>query len=166
MPRHHADAAHIRRNRSPDFMNQQYMQSTEDRSMFSHQYTRQLSTSPPPFSYAPAPVTESLSYGSYPQHTAVYSLPVSGADMQLFPSYLPPIQQSYSSCMSSLTPPIKQEYYGDEETSPFSMSYATMAGIDVQASHAYHDPAQYVSAPHRQRHAQSGSFTRYSKNLG
>lgn len=50
-------------------------------------------------------------------------------DMPLYPQYLPPIQHSYVPSMA--TPHVKQEAYGDDEMSPFSMSYASMAGMDV-----------------------------------
>lgn len=65
-------------------------------------------------------------------------------DMQLYAQYLPPAQQSYLPGM----PPtgIKSEYYGDDDMSPFGMSYASMAGVDVPAAAAAAPPYQaYVS---------------------
>lgn len=40
----------------------------------------------------------------------------------------------------------QNNYYGDEEVSPFSMSYASMAGIDVPQQHHYQDSKIHVRA--------------------
>ena len=125
--------------------------------MFSQQYTRQLSTSPPPFSYASIPGTESMSFPPY-QHPSNYcAVPVNsgngGIDMAMYPQYLPPMQQSYMPPMSA-GGSMKHEFYADDEMSPFSMSYASMAGVDVSAaSQPYHqDAAAYVSNSHKPHH--------------
>lgn len=111
--------------------------------MFSQQYTRQMSTSPPPFSYASISSAESVAFGSYspPNYCGMQN---TSLDMQLYAQYLPPAQQSYLPGM----PPtgIKSEYYGDDDMSPFGMSYASMAGVDVPAAAAAAPPYQaYVS---------------------
>jgi hypothetical protein len=124
---------------------QQYvLPSSEDRGMFSQQYTRQLSTSPPPFSYASLAGTEShASYPSYSQSNAYCNMP-------LYHSYMQPLhhqQQAYAA-NGIATPPIKQEFYAEEEINPFSMSYASIAGVDVSTTVApsYQDvAAAYVS---------------------
>lgn len=115
--------------------------SSDDRGMFSQQYTRQLSTSPPPFSYASIPSTDSVSYTAYTQPNAYCGMPAT-TDLPLYPQYLPPIQQTYS---GMVTPPVKQEFYGDDEINPFSMSYASIAGVDVSTAQSYQDVAAYVS---------------------
>ncbi|KAK5132920.1 hypothetical protein LTR08_008366 [Meristemomyces frigidus] len=125
------------RDRTPETLNQQYVLPTEDRSMFSQQFTRQLSTSPPPFSYGGLPTTDSMGYVSYP-HASTYC---TGVDVPLYPQYLHPMQQSY--LPNTATPQVKQEFYGDDEMSPFSMSYASMAGMDVSVGQSYHDAAAY-----------------------
>ena len=43
------------------------------------------------------------------------------------------------------SPPIKDEYYNDDEMNPFSLSYASLAGVDVPAQ-AYSDVSAYVSS--------------------
>ena len=64
-------------------------------------------------------------------------------DLPLYHQYLPPIQQAYS---GMVTPPVKQEFYGDDEINPFSMSYASIAGVDVgTTAQSYQDVAAYVS---------------------
>ncbi|RMX81747.1 hypothetical protein D0869_01662 [Hortaea werneckii] len=124
---------HVTRDRTPEVLGQHYMLPTEDRSMFSQQYTRQMSTSPPPFSYASISSAESVAFGSYspPNYCGMQN---TSLDMQLYAQYLPPAQQSYLPGM----PPtgIKSEYYGDDDMSPFGMSYASMAGVDVPAAAA------------------------------
>ncbi|KXT08528.1 hypothetical protein AC579_5412 [Pseudocercospora musae] len=114
-------SSRIRRDRTPDVLTQQYVLPSDDRSMFSQQYTRQLSTSPPPFSsYASMPSTESTAYASYPSYCGT------GMDIPMYPQYLAPTQQTYA-MQSVVPPPIKQELYADDEVNPFSMSYASMA---------------------------------------
>ena len=136
------------RDRTPEVLSQQYVLPSDDRSMFSQQFTRQLSTSPPPFSYASLPASESINYASYPPATGYCGMQSTGLDMPLYPQYLPSIQQPYATGIA--TPQIKQEFYGDDEMSPFSMSYASMAGVDISAAQSCGTVAAYVSTnPHR-----------------
>ena len=80
----------------------------EDR-VFSHQYTRQLSTSPPPFSVA--------SSSRYPApNTVAYTMPYS-------------TKSPYHSIPTTLTPSMKSEYYAEEELSPFGVGYAAQMTI-------------------------------------
>ena len=44
--------------------------------------------------------------------------------------------------------PAKPEYYGDDEINPFSMSYASMAGIDIPAPQPYQNSNPHVIHPH------------------
>lgn len=121
---------------------QQYTLPVDDRSMFSQQYTRQLSTSPPPFSYPSLPATEGLDYST--MATASYGgLPPAGMDMLLYPATLASMPAAYNQS-NLLTPPIKPEFFADDEISPFSTSYANMAGVDVSAAYAYPPYAAYT----------------------
>ncbi|KAF2771729.1 hypothetical protein EJ03DRAFT_268231 [Teratosphaeria nubilosa] len=133
-------------DRSPGILNQHYSLPSDDRLMFSQQYTRQLSTSPPPFSYGATQTAENSNYSHYTQAVSYCTMPNNGMDMPLYPQYLPIPQQSYGSDIPA--PAIKQEYYGDDDISPFSMSYATMAGVDV--STAQHEAVYVSSKPHYQ----------------
>lgn len=132
-----SSSSQSRRDRTPDVLPQQYVLPSEDRGMFSHQFTRQMSTSPPPFSYSSLSAVENANYSNYPHASSYCNLPSSGLDMQLYPQYLPSTQQNYQDISSLTTPPIKQEYYNDDEANPFSMSYATMAGIEISAAQSY-----------------------------
>ncbi|KAF1989483.1 hypothetical protein K402DRAFT_326961 [Aulographum hederae CBS 113979] len=123
----------------------QYYAGADERGMFTHQYTRQLSTSPPPFSYSTysaEPVnyaysTEATPYSSMQQQQQVSSM----GEPNVYTPYLPPMSGVYGSSLPSMMYPTKQEYFPEDEISPFSMSYASMAGIDIPAAHAYHEPS-------------------------
>lgn len=111
-------------------LNQHYVLPSSDQSMFSQSYTRQLSTSPPPFSYAGLPST-GAAYG-YNQATTYCSLPNTTVDMPLYhQSYLPPTEHTYG----MPTPAIKQEqaFYFDDDQSPFAASYAAISGVDADS---------------------------------
>lgn len=101
----------------------------EDRgTMFSHQCTRQLSASPPPvFSY---PSYSHLD--TYGQSSIYNSVSGSYNDVSFPGEYGDPVP-SILPVAAPATGPIKRVHnYTDEEImSPFSMSYATMAGIDL-----------------------------------
>lgn len=115
--------------------------------MFSQQYTRQLSTSPPPFSYASLATSESgATYATYSQSNAYCNMQPT-MDIPLYHSYMQPLHQAYANGIA--TPPIKQEFYADEEINPFSMSYASIAGVDVSttAAPSYHDVAAAAYTP-------------------
>ena len=161
--RQRSSSNQIRHDRTPEVLNQQYHLQSDDRGMFSQQFTRQMSTSPPPFSYSSLPTTESNGYSSYPQTASYCSMPGNGMDMPLYQQYLPPMQQSYQHVVPSMTtPPIKQEYYNDDEMSPFSMSYASMAGVEVSAAQSYQDVAAYVSTkPHHPPYQRSWSYPQW-----
>jgi len=120
--------------------------------MFSHQYTRQLSTTPPPFSVAsyssayPAPdaVAYSMPYSTSPYHTIPTTLT---PEMPSYTYLPPPHSSSYSIGLPSLVPSMKNEYYADEDTSPFGVGYAAICGNDILPSHSYADS---VRIPTRQ----------------
>ncbi|TKA39283.1 hypothetical protein B0A54_08592 [Friedmanniomyces endolithicus] len=118
------------RARTPEVLNQHYVLPSADHSMFSQTYTRQLSTSPPPFSYAGLPST-GASYG-YSQATTYCSLPTTSVDMPLYHQYLPATEQAYR----RPTPSIKHEpaFYFDDDQSPFAASYAAISGVDVSTA--------------------------------
>ncbi|QIX01407.1 hypothetical protein AMS68_006924 [Peltaster fructicola] len=121
--------------RPTEALGPQYLTPPEDR-MFSQQYTRQLSTSPPPFTYASMPMTES--FAPYQQTNSFCSIP--NIDQAISSQYMQALPQQYSQNLGLVTPPIKNEFYGDDEMSPFSMSYAS---IDTTAQ-PYQDFSPYT----------------------
>lgn len=101
-------------------------------SMFSLQCTRQLSASPPPV----------FSYTSY-SHLNPYGSPVYGQSPPLYhsPSFQSANIPSFHDLSSfagdydhPATGQTKRSYADEEILSPFSMSYATMAGINLGSS--------------------------------
>ncbi|KAF2173289.1 hypothetical protein M409DRAFT_17232 [Zasmidium cellare ATCC 36951] len=134
-----------RRERTPDVLTQQYVLPSDDRGMFSQQYTRQLSTSPPPFSYASIPSAEGVSYPAY-SAASYCGIPATGAEVPLYPQYLP-IQQAYG-VQTMTSPPIKQEFYGDDEMNPFSMSYAAINEMPSYQEIPYTPPLSEASPEH------------------
>jgi hypothetical protein len=138
--------------RTPEIQNQ-YLPHHEERGMFSHQYTRQLSTSPPPFSYSTYPAPDAAAYAPYAQHAAYHTLPTTTTpDMPMYTPYLPPLSSAYPTTLPSLVHPMKGDFYAEDEISPFSMSYATMAGIDIPAPH-YQDSDAQVKLPTKHYYA-------------
>ncbi|KAF2722810.1 hypothetical protein K431DRAFT_39396 [Polychaeton citri CBS 116435] len=135
-------------SRSPETPPQHFTLPSDDRGMFSQQFTRQISTSPPPFSYSStAPGVDSFNYAAYPQ--ASYCGVQPNLDMPLYPQYLPTVSSSHMNeprGMMAAPQPVKQEFFADDDMSPFSMSYASMAGVDVATAQSYQDLAAYVSS--------------------
>ena len=117
--------------------------------MFSHQYTRQLSASPPPsFTYSQYPGSEAPPIQApYPQHAPFHTLPAPYPD---FPSqqplYLPPLPLTRPGYENA---PVKSEYSNNEDMiNHFNLSYPTsMGGIEVPTTQSYTDPNAYVNSP-------------------
>ncbi|KAL3473767.1 hypothetical protein BJX99DRAFT_233005 [Aspergillus californicus] len=121
----------------------------EDRgSMFSYQSTRQLSTSPPPIlsynSYSSLDPYNS-SYGAPPAYHSIaapYSdVSYHGEYSNTLPSLLPVAMHGAGAATK------KYSSYGDEDIiSPFNMSYASMAGIDLSPSQHHHHHHSHQSS--------------------
>lgn len=119
--------------------------------MFSTQnYTRQLSTSPPPFSYStypdPAPAYTNLPYTTtQPYH----SIPTTITPEVTYAPYLPPLSAAYHTTLPSLAQPMKSEYY-ENDISPFASGYQLMGGsIEMPPPHAYAEHGAQVKLPPR-----------------
>ncbi|KAF1994076.1 hypothetical protein P154DRAFT_527320 [Amniculicola lignicola CBS 123094] len=129
-----------------------YISPPDERGMFAHQYTRQLSTSPPPFSYSTYPAPDAVAYTApyAATHAPYHSIPATTtSEYPIFPTYLPPLSSAYDNTLPSLVHPMKSEYYADNEISPFGVGYATMAGIDIPPPHTYADSDAHVKLPLR-----------------
>ena len=111
--------------------------STEDRAaMFSQQNTRQLSASPPMFSYSSYPYTNSYGQTLYTSPSQYPSISSQYGEMLGHSPYL----ESLPASMSLVNPGKQASAYADEDIlNPFSMSYASMAGIDISASTSQSD---------------------------
>ncbi|EMD00993.1 hypothetical protein BAUCODRAFT_118710 [Baudoinia panamericana UAMH 10762] len=132
-----ANSSHIGRERTPETLNQHYQLPTE--SMFSTTYTRQMSTSPPPFQFGG--ITATAGYASYDPPVTYCSMPVTTIDMPTYSHYMSAMpQQSYLPNMAR--PHVKQEneYYSEhfaDDESPFSTSYGMLTGVDTAAEYPY-----------------------------
>ncbi|KAJ5426664.1 hypothetical protein N7465_001734 [Penicillium sp. CMV-2018d] len=120
--------------------------SPEDRqTMFAQQCTRQLSASPPPvFSYPSMSSYDTYRQSVYSQSPIYHAAPSTYSEIAY--------QTEYGEPAPSLVPVLpsmqaRKLAYDEDLISPFSMSYATMAGIDLcqqqaQAqSHSQHQPS-------------------------
>jgi hypothetical protein len=123
------------------------MPLSEDR-MFSQQFTRQLSTSPPPpFSYSTSMPSESFSYPSY-STTLPYSTVPTTSDVSLY-TYSAPFSSPYPSALSSVEYPTKHELYHENDLQPFNVSYSSMPSIDIIAGPSYPESIPQVNHPYR-----------------
>ncbi|KAE8385017.1 hypothetical protein BDV23DRAFT_26175 [Aspergillus alliaceus] len=106
----------------------------EDRvTMFSQQCTRQLTASPPPvYSYTSYSQLEPYGQSAYGQPHPYHSIPNAYNDMSFQGEYGTSVPSILPVTMTTTGPVKRPHAYADEEIiSPFSMSYASMAGIDL-----------------------------------
>ena len=127
----------------------------EEHGMFARQYTdRQLSTSPPPFSYSTYPAPETASYPvpytttATPYHTVPTSI---SPEMTTYAGYLPPISAPYPTTLPSLSHPVKSEYYPEDDIAahPFASGYQLMGGMEIPPPHSYSESDAHVKPPPR-----------------
>ncbi|CAN9194409.1 unnamed protein product [Alternaria alternata] len=93
---------------------------------------------------APDAVAYSMPYSTSPYHTIPTTLT---PEMPSYTYLPPPHSSSYSTGLPSLVPSMKNEYYADEDTSPFGVGYAAICGNDILPPHSYADS---VRIPTRQ----------------
>ena len=136
------------RRPSPEPAQLQYSRiESEQPELFRCQYSRDLSTSPPPsypFSY---PLANSPVHPPYSQHGSFQGLPAPAPDFAGHSLYLPPIPVTLPSISPYELGPIKSENPFEEEgmISHFNMGYPPMTGMD--AGGPYQDSNPHVSAP-------------------
>jgi hypothetical protein len=111
-------------------------------------FDRDGSHTPPLFAYHHSyPAPEESIYPPYP-HTQSYR-PASTlqASTESYPDYITPAPMTLPSMMH-FNEALKRDSLsnGDDSLNPFSMSYAAMAGIDIQASQTYGDSNPHVSS--------------------
>ena len=118
----------------------------DDKGMFSYQHTRQLSTSPPPLiSYQSYPPTTGSLCGPDVHKRNYFSLPITSSE----PSYMLPQPHGFTNCLPMAPPThVKQEYYEEDDVNPFSLSYASMGGVDIPTPYnSYQTPLTLVRNP-------------------
>lgn len=136
-----------------EYMLSSHQSHPDDKGMFSYQHTRQLSTSPPPLiSYQSQSSTMTMRSSETPDG-GYFSLPPSTSDSSyhLAPNsgYTTGLPSASPSWIKQEYPNIKQEVYEEEDDmNPFSLSYASMAGVDPQSYNNYQStPLTLVSRP-------------------
>lgn len=120
------------------------MQNDDDM-LFSNSFDREGSHTPPLFAYHhsyPAP-DESI-YPPYPS-TQSYR-PATTPHTDAYADYMAPAPMTLPSMMHFADSIKRDNSMGgpDDSMNPFSMSYAAMAGIDIQGSHGYEDSNPHV----------------------
>ncbi|KAJ5813922.1 uncharacterized protein N7503_000672 [Penicillium pulvis] len=113
-----------------------YYHTPDERSMFGQQCTRQLSASPPPaFTYPPMPQYDAYrqTYGQIPVYQTIQNTYGSLS----FPEYNDTIPSVVPMVPTAAMGAPRKPAYDEDIMSPFSMSYASMAGIELcpQPSH-------------------------------
>jgi len=141
----------------------------EDDSLFSHhRYNREVSRSPPPFTYHNYPAPDDILYPPFSQ-SQPYRSTTSRAEpykSEPYQEYLAPIPTTLPSLML-YNHPVKQEGLNDDDTmSPFSMSYAVMAGgIDIHHNSYHHDSPHTPPLSHSFDQSSSCSESGYGYQL-
>jgi hypothetical protein len=121
-----------------------FMQLPDER-MYAQQYTRQISTSPTPYSYTTVQ-PDSFTYPAFSSHHPYSSMSSSCSDMPLY-SYSTPFSSSYSAPLQSVEYPIKQELYAENDLTAFGISYSSLPSMDITASSSYADSLPQVIHP-------------------
>ncbi|KAJ5198769.1 uncharacterized protein N7498_007886 [Penicillium cinerascens] len=119
----------------------------DERTMFGQQCTRQLSASPlPVFSYPPLQTYDTYrpTYGQLPVY---HTVPSTYGDVMSYPT-------EYGESLPSMVPVIpgstlgaRKPTYDEDIISPFSMSYASIAGIDICPQPSQPEPCLSVHFP-------------------
>ncbi|KAI9862512.1 MAG: hypothetical protein M1813_004364 [Trichoglossum hirsutum] len=153
-----SDVEPLHRHISPELLSSGHYNTPphDSRSdMYPQDYSRSESPSPPPFVYSMYPAPDQIVYPPYPQHTPHHTLPAgTSASVPLQAHYLPPIPTTLPSMSGSYGLSMKHDgTFSEEDTmSPFGMSFAAMAGMEIPTSQSYQAPNLHVILP--QRHFQ------------
>lgn len=124
-----------------------YYSTPDERAMFAQQCTRQLSASPPPaFSYPPLPTYDGYrpTYGQVPVY---HTVPSSYHEMSFSAEYGDHVSSILPMVPSQAMGAPRKPTYDEDIISPFSMSYASMAGIDLCPQPSHPEPSLPVHFP-------------------
>ncbi|KAL1965134.1 hypothetical protein VTN77DRAFT_6047 [Rasamsonia byssochlamydoides] len=135
-----------------------YTPSPDERgAMFSHQSRRQLSASPPPLFYPSYSYHDSYGHQTYPsppppppQHPGYHSLPPVPAqygDLSMPTQYIDTLPSPLHPLPSSPATKRANAFSDEDILNPFSMSYASMAGIDLTATTASQEDPHLQTPP-------------------
>lgn len=125
----------------------EYYSTPDERNMFAQQCTRQLSASPPPvFSYPPIPTYDTYRQ-PYSQLPLYHNVPATYNEMSFAGDYGEPVNSGIPMIPGTAMGVGRKQVYEEEMISPFSMSYASMAGIDLCAQPPQAEPGLPVHFP-------------------
>lgn len=125
----------------------EYYSAPDERTMFAQQCTRQLSASPPPvFSYPPIPTYDTYRQ-PYSQLPLYHNVPATYNEMSFAADYGEPVSSVVPMIPGTAMGIGRKQVYEEEMISPFSMSYASMAGIDLCAQPPQAEPGLPVHFP-------------------
>lgn len=121
-----------------------YGETPDERSMFGQQCTRQLSASPPPaFSYQPVQHHYDPSYRAPFTQIPIYNSEPPTYTTMTFPEYTESIPAGIPMVHGALHP-TRKPAYDEDIISPFGMSYASMAGIELLPQPPHPEPGLSV----------------------
>ena len=138
------------RRTSPDPPSTRNIRTTDNFSaMFSPQYQRDASASPPPAITYSYPLPEPVIHAPYPQHTPYHSLPSSYPDYSNQQVYLPPLPVTLPSMSPYELGSAKNDslFDGDDMLSQFSIGYSPMNSMDIPTSQHYQESDPNVTTP-------------------
>jgi hypothetical protein len=119
--------------------------------MFAQQCTRQLSASPPPvFSYPSSSYSYTESYNQTSRPQPVYPTISQAYNDLSFPNqYLHALPANYPTLPPATSSMKRESVYADEDImNPFTVNYATMAGIDIPVpAQSYQESNLHVNLP-------------------
>lgn len=113
------------------------------------QYARDLSRSPPAFSYSSCPLPEPTPQAPYPQHAPFNAVSGHFTDFPAQSLYLPPLPVTLPS-MSSFDPAyVKSEsvFCDDDMFGQFNLGYSPLTGMDIPSGQMYQESNVHVSSP-------------------
>lgn len=150
---------HTRQNRhaSPERSSAQYPSAKEDRSnLFTSQYSRETSGSPPPSLSYSYPLPEPVIHTPYPQHAPFHTLPAPFPDFPGQPLYLPPLPVTLPSMSSYEVGAVKNECLFDEDDmlNQYNMGYSPLTSMDIPTTQSYQDSNAHVNHPEYSFHFQ------------
>lgn len=108
--------------------------------MFSHNFDRDGSRTPPLFAYSQYPAPEDIVYPPYP-HSQPYRPVSSNGDWPRGEEYLTQVPVTLPSMMQ-FHDSIKREH--EDTMSPFSMTYTGLPAIDIHQQHSYSESDPHV----------------------
>ncbi|KAF7905508.1 uncharacterized protein EAF01_006029 [Botrytis porri] len=129
---------HVQRQVSPRLLPSQYTppMNSDDEIIFSQNFDRDESRTPPLFTYHTYPAPEDISYPPYP-HSQPYRAVSDSERSEAYQHYMAPVPVTLPSMMH-FNDAIKRE--PEDTMSPYNMTYQGLPAIDIHSHHGYDNP--------------------------